>query len=64
MAFFAHENVKKEEMPKNLATKKLPLLQKEKTSLNLKFGTGFLKISIQFQFSNDFGNLDPILVLT
>jgi len=35
--------VKKEEMPKNLATKKLPLLQKEKTSLNLKFGTGFLK---------------------
>jgi hypothetical protein len=41
MAFFGHENSKKEEMPKSLATKKLQLLQKAKTSLNLKFRTGF-----------------------
>jgi hypothetical protein len=51
MAFFGHENLKKEEMPKNLATKKLQLLQKAKTSLNLKFRTGLKKKS-QFNSSS------------
>jgi hypothetical protein len=51
MSFFGHENLKKEEMRKNLATKKLQLLQEAKTSLNLKFRTGFKKRS-QFNSSS------------
>jgi hypothetical protein len=33
MAFFAHENVKKEEMPKNLATKKASTSSERKNLL-------------------------------